>query len=313
MIGTLTVDVIEANDLPSKELLRPDPFAIIYIESQNQKTQYVKSTHKPAWRETFSFYVTQSNAELKIVLYDWEKSGNHRPLGQTIIPFTAFKNKEKIDVWHELLPVPGAKEKAKGSIHISYRFDAENSVKVELQAVEDDVKQTLARQGGILQEIKDKTMILEEKYGKEIPYLRAQLDIERKNLTSTNDTLSKTATEKQKLEEDILILRDTRTTLENEKEAILKEKRQFKGEELPNTIKELHDLEVIMRATLIKIENKKDDILREHKLCMMCTDKVRNMAFIPCGHVCVCELCVHNAKECLICKAAIHQKIKVVV
>jgi len=304
MIGTLTVDVIEGDDLHSKELARPDPFVIIYVESQNQRTQFIKNNHKPKWNETFSFYVTQTNAELKCTVYDWEKSGNHRVIGQIAIPFTAFKNKEKIDNWFDLQPSPGGKEKVKGSIHISYLFDIENAVKEEIKALDDDLKQSI-------QGIKERAMILEEKYSKEIPFLRTQLDIERKNLASTNNLLAKTISEKQKLDEEILFFKDTRTALEQEKEKLLKEKRVYKGEELPETIKELQDLEKELRTVLVKIENKKDKVLTEHKMCVMCGDRERSIVLVPCGHICVCEPCGHKSKDCSICKTAIHQKIKI--
>jgi len=313
MLGKLIVEVIEANDVVAKDLFKSDPYAAVNVESQSFKTQVVKSTLKPKWNETFTFFVANQNAELKVVLYDAEKSGKDQFMGQIIIPFTAFRNKEKVDEWHELQKTPGGKEKVKGSIHITFHYNAENSVKAEIKALDDDLKQSLTRQEEYCRDLRDKAILLDEKYSKELSFLRTQLEVERNNLASANESLGKAISDKRALDETVLFERDTRNNLQQERDKLLKETKMYMGEELPSTLKELQNIEKVMRATLTKVESKKEALLKEHKMCILCNDNVRSIAFTPCGHVCVCEQCGHREKECPICKTPIQQKIKVVV
>jgi len=313
MLGKLIVEVIEANDLVAKDLFKSDPYALVSVESQSFKTQVIKNSLKPKWNESFAFFVANQNTELKVVLFDAEKSGKDQFMGQIIIPFAAFKNKEKVDQWHELQKTPGGKEKVKGSIRISFHYDAENSVKEEIKALDDDLKQSLTRQEEYCRDLRNKAMLLDEKYSKELSFLRTQLEVERNNLAVANEALGKAISEKHALDETVLFERDTRNNLQQERDKLLKDTRLYMGEELPSTLKELQNIEKVMRATLTKLELKKDALLKEHKMCMLCNDNVKSVAFTPCGHVCVCEQCGHREKECPVCKSPIQQKIKVVV
>jgi len=313
MLGKLIVEVIEANDVVAKDLFKSDPYAVVNVESQSFKTQVIKGTLKPKWNESFAFFVANQNTELKVVLFDAEKSGKDQFMGQIIIPFTAFRNKEKVDQWHELQKTPGGKEKVKGSVHISFQYDAENSVKEEIKALDDDLKQSLTRQEEYCRDLRNKAMLLDEKYSKELSFLRTQLEVERNNLAIANESLGKAISDKRALDETVLFERDTRNNLQQERDKLLKETRMYMGEELPSTLKELQNIEKVMRTTLTKLESKKEALLKEHKMCMLCNDVVRSIAFTPCGHVCVCEQCGHREKECPICKIPIQQKIKVVV
>jgi len=313
MLGKLIVEVIEASDVVAKDLFKSDPYALVNVDSQSFKTQVIKSTLKPKWNESFAFFVANQNSELKVVLYDAEKSGKDQFMGQVIIPVTAFINKGKVDQWHELQKTPGGKEKVKGSLHIACQFDAENSVKDEIKALDDDLKQSLTRQEEYCRDLRNKAMLLDEKYSKELSFLRTQLGVERNNLAIANEALGKANSDKYALDETVLFERESKNNLQLERDKLLKETRMYMGEELPSTLKELQNIEKVMRASLTKLESKKESLLKEHKMCMLCNDTIRSIAFTPCGHVCVCEQCGQREKECPICKMPIQQKIKVVV
>lgn len=45
--------------------------------------------------------------------------------------------------------------------------------------------------------------------------------------------------------------------------------------------------------------------------CMVCSDQKRNVLFLPCGHVTVCQACSGRIKKCLLCKEFVDEKRKV--
>ncbi len=44
--------------------------------------------------------------------------------------------------------------------------------------------------------------------------------------------------------------------------------------------------------------------------CVICLDQVKNMTFIPCGHVATCESCSAHVELCPICRQPITNKQK---
>ena len=46
--------------------------------------------------------------------------------------------------------------------------------------------------------------------------------------------------------------------------------------------------------------------------CMVCSDKVRDILFVPCEHVTVCAHCSVRVKKCLLCKEYIDDRVKVI-
>ncbi len=45
--------------------------------------------------------------------------------------------------------------------------------------------------------------------------------------------------------------------------------------------------------------------------CVICADAVRSIALSPCGHVCLCEDCAGELRECPMCRRAIEARLKV--
>uniref|UniRef100_H2Z959 RING-type domain-containing protein n=1 Tax=Ciona savignyi TaxID=51511 RepID=H2Z959_CIOSA len=50
--------------------------------------------------------------------------------------------------------------------------------------------------------------------------------------------------------------------------------------------------------------------LQEERKCKICLDRVSNIVFVPCGHLCCCSECADGMKKCLICFAKIHKMYK---
>lgn len=53
-----------------------------------------------------------------------------------------------------------------------------------------------------------------------------------------------------------------------------------------------------------------DDPRDKDKDCIVCAEKQRSMALVPCGHVCLCADCAGPLRECPICRQAIRERIK---
>lgn len=49
------------------------------------------------------------------------------------------------------------------------------------------------------------------------------------------------------------------------------------------------------------IDDKKETDTQSNNSCCICLTRPRNVAFFPCGHVCVCDTC-HTQKKCPICR-----------
>jgi ATP-dependent DNA helicase PIF1 len=45
--------------------------------------------------------------------------------------------------------------------------------------------------------------------------------------------------------------------------------------------------------------------------CVVCLANTKNIAFIPCGHICSCEVCYKNINQCPICRSEINSIVKV--
>lgn len=47
-------------------------------------------------------------------------------------------------------------------------------------------------------------------------------------------------------------------------------------------------------------------ILKDKSLCLICKDKNSNRLFLPCAHLCTCDLCAPSLIACPQCKTKIH-------
>ena len=73
VIATVTVDIIEAHDLEVKDLLSSDPFVVVRIGSQEQKTKVVRKCLNPKFNEKFTFRLPSAdvaNGILSLKVWD---------------------------------------------------------------------------------------------------------------------------------------------------------------------------------------------------------------------------------------------------
>uniref|UniRef100_H2Z945 RING-type domain-containing protein n=1 Tax=Ciona savignyi TaxID=51511 RepID=H2Z945_CIOSA len=50
--------------------------------------------------------------------------------------------------------------------------------------------------------------------------------------------------------------------------------------------------------------------LQEERKCKICLDRVSNIVFVPCGHLCCCSECADGMKKCPICRDKIREMYK---
>jgi len=62
-MGRLDVRIVEARNIPDIETFgKPDPYVIMKLETQVQRTSVQKSTYHPKWEEVFKFTVADENS-----------------------------------------------------------------------------------------------------------------------------------------------------------------------------------------------------------------------------------------------------------
>eukprot|EP01118_Nematostelium_gracile_P008530 TRINITY_DN2829_c0_g1_i1.p1 TRINITY_DN2829_c0_g1~~TRINITY_DN2829_c0_g1_i1.p1 ORF type:complete len:328 (+),score=82.14 TRINITY_DN2829_c0_g1_i1:74-1057(+) len=79
--------------------------------------------------------------------------------------------------------------------------------------------------------------------------------------------------------------------------------------ETVNTLSQLM-IKYPMVGGAMKAEKEEEE---DKQACDVCMEEKKCMVFIPCGHVCCCENCSQDVKDCPICRQKIAQKFKVFV
>lgn len=72
------------------------------------------------------------------------------------------------------------------------------------------------------------------------------------------------------------------------------------------SLKELLDFEIQLNRTIINIK----DCIDQQITCPICFDKLKIIAFIPCGHS-LCEQCANRLQICPLCRANVRSKLRI--
>nr|XP_026695219.1 zinc finger protein isoform X1 [Ciona intestinalis]XP_026695220.1 zinc finger protein isoform X1 [Ciona intestinalis] len=65
---------------------------------------------------------------------------------------------------------------------------------------------------------------------------------------------------------------------------------------------ETEDLTMSMQDRLLELQNERK--------CKICVDKLSDIVFVPCGHLCVCQACKSKVTRCPICKSKVEKSIR---
>jgi hypothetical protein len=68
-----------------------------------------------------------------------------------------------------------------------------------------------------------------------------------------------------------------------------------------------------LQSALERCHQREERLERAEKECVLCYDRTKAIAFVPCGHLVACETCDHRAQivRCPICQAAIKQRVRI--
>jgi hypothetical protein len=100
--SNLYVTIFEAKDLsPNFNIGTCDPFVLVSLGDESQKTLVKKSTNNPAWNENFKFKVNNPDLTLKISVFDQTMIGS-RECGYVSMPLKNFADQEKVISWYDL-------------------------------------------------------------------------------------------------------------------------------------------------------------------------------------------------------------------
>ncbi|TPX69345.1 phosphatidylserine decarboxylase [Spizellomyces sp. 'palustris'] len=132
---TLRVNVVEARNLMAKDRRgTSDPFVVIKLGGQSNKTSVIPRNLSPTWNEMFEFVLTPVlfDASLDFIVWDKDLIGKDF-LGQLSIPISdilrisdaaSFDDPKNEPVWHPLHPRK-AKENITGEISVKLGFVGE--------------------------------------------------------------------------------------------------------------------------------------------------------------------------------------------
>merc|ERR1711948_235185 len=89
--------------------------------------------------------------------------------------------------------------------------------------------------------------------------------------------------------------------LEQELDALLRSVRSH------NQRRMLQQLQSVQRRHAEECRGRQS--LEEEQACIVCSELEKTMVFLPCRHLCTCETCASQLRQCPICRAEIESKV----
>jgi len=129
LIGKLQVVVTEARSLPKSDHLskKCDPYCVLFLERQKEKTRTVKKTLNPKWQAEFEFYVSEPGASLEVSVFDWNRIFSDELIGKVNIAISSLTDGATEDKWYPLVGKEGKKDTKTGAgenrLSLTYRCD----------------------------------------------------------------------------------------------------------------------------------------------------------------------------------------------
>jgi DNA repair exonuclease SbcCD ATPase subunit len=228
----------------------------------------------------------------------------------------SFKFQELIDVMSQFQSsfVQVVKRLETQYINQQHEFETlRNKQQHELKHLNEKFDRVVAENETLSKRIKKLTEELKKLLAK-----NAELVAENRKLVENNNELQRSLEESKKvhatLQQTIDELRTAKeeetTKLMKEMERIVEEKSSKVEENLKFlagnldglSIEELKSLELEIREIHQNIQKTIDKKEAEERLCVICMENPKMMAFSTCGHRCVCEECVKGMAECPMCR-----------
>jgi len=124
LVGQLKVFVGEARDLRGLGIGgKSDPYAVITLDKQKEKTTQLKKTNNPKWNQEYEFYVADQSWMLTITIFDHSKLGADEFLGKIDIPVRELEEGRPLNRWFTLqAKKPGGKVSGEIKLSLLYQI-----------------------------------------------------------------------------------------------------------------------------------------------------------------------------------------------
>jgi hypothetical protein len=126
LIGKLKVSVIEARSLKESGLSKVDPYCVLFLERQKEKTKTIRKTSEPKWEANFEFYHSDPDAVLNVSVFDWNRFLSDDFLGKLEIPISDLEDGTEVDTWYKLLPKKKKDKSITGEVHLKLLYSKEH-------------------------------------------------------------------------------------------------------------------------------------------------------------------------------------------
>lgn len=105
--GVLSVTVVEAQDLPSMDVIRGcDAYCILSIENQPHRvfeTEIVMRSLNPSWNEEFLWEINELTPMLDIAVVDYDRATSHDIVGNIHIDIQRLRPGQESDEWYDVI------------------------------------------------------------------------------------------------------------------------------------------------------------------------------------------------------------------
>jgi len=89
IVGRILIESLKGKDLIRGDILFSDPYAIVHVASQIQKTEIIKRTLNPSWKTELEFVLYENEpCVMDIQVMDWDRGAAHDFLGVGVIDFS---------------------------------------------------------------------------------------------------------------------------------------------------------------------------------------------------------------------------------
>lgn len=128
--GRLFVELIGADNLPNMDKYhgKTDAFAVVVFEDSYAKTDIIDDCLSPRWmpwsRRAFCFNIDHASSDLRVGMFDYDKTSNHDMIGRIAISVSQLKPDTEYVVTYNLYEDAFTpKRKAKGTVTLRLRVE----------------------------------------------------------------------------------------------------------------------------------------------------------------------------------------------
>jgi len=132
------------------------------------------------------------------------------------------------------------------------------------------------------------------------------------SLTSTNQNLSE---QNDNLRSTITVIRQNNAKLnlqlQQQRDEFKKNRFRLSVRDVRLNISNIPEVEQQLLESLLVLKRVSSEKLTEDNLCVVCKDEKKTIALMPCGHMCICEVCSNKIYKCPLCRKVVKEKARI--